>query len=104
MKGMPTRHGIPLPVLRFLEGNTLNVTIPQVGNSRGILIPKPMLRQLGLEDAAEITLEGDAIVLRKPRRQPREGWADAAKLIGDDADDGLVMGSLANEGDQELVW
>jgi antitoxin MazE len=82
----------------------MHVNIRQIGNSHGVVIPKPMLIQLGLQDAADIAIEGDAIVLRKPVRVPREGWAEAAQEIAKAEDDGLVMGDFTNEGDEDLAW
>ena len=82
----------------------MHVSIRQIGNSHGVVIPKPMLTQLGLQYSADIAIEGDAIVLRKPARMPRQGWAEAAQQIADANDDGLVMGDFANEGDEDLAW
>ena len=42
------------------------VSIRSIGNSRGIVIPKPMLAQLGLIDEVDLTIEGGALVIRKP--------------------------------------
>ena len=39
-------------------------TIRRMGNSQGVLIPKPLLQQVGLEDEAEMCVEGDALVIR----------------------------------------
>ena len=44
-----------------------------MGNSQGVLIPKPILAQLGLEDEVEMEVENDAIVLRKPQKKARQG-------------------------------
>lgn len=84
----------------------MHVNIRRFGNSHGVVIPKPMLTQLGLQDAADIAIEGDAIVLRKPVRVPRQGWAEAARKIAEAEadDDGLVMGEFPNEGDEDLAW
>ena len=38
-------------------------TIRRLGNSQGVLIPKPLLKQVGLVDQAEMRVEGDALVL-----------------------------------------
>ena len=38
-------------------------TIRRLGNSRGIIIPKLMLKEAGFEEEAEIALEQGAIVL-----------------------------------------
>lgn len=82
----------------------MHVTIRQIGNSQGIVIPKPLLIQLGLEGEADIAIEGDAIVLRKPARHARAGWAAAAMEIAEQDDDALVMGEFGNESDEDLKW
>jgi len=82
----------------------LHVTIRQIGNSQGVVIPKPLLAQVGLVGAAQLTVERDAIVLRKPARAVRTGWAEAAKAVAAQGGDELVMGEFANEGDSELTW
>lgn len=65
-----------------------------------------MLAQAGLEDAtdAEMTVENGVIILRKPAKLARDGWADAAKKLAAEGGDELVIGEHGNEGDAELVW
>lgn len=84
----------------------IHVSIRRVGNSRGIVIPKPVLKQLGLnsDEGAEMTIEGDALVLRRPAGAARTGWAEAARKIAEAGDDALVMGEFGNASDKELVW
>jgi antitoxin MazE len=78
--------------------------IRRLGNSQGILIPKPLLQQIGLIDQAEMSIEGDALVLRKPKAAPRAGWAEESKALAAAGDDALVLPNFANEGDKELKW
>ncbi|MHB8477815.1 MAG: AbrB/MazE/SpoVT family DNA-binding domain-containing protein [Steroidobacteraceae bacterium] len=80
------------------------IAIRRIGNSQGVLIPKPLLAQVGLTGHAELTVERDALVLRRPARPARAGWAAAAKKIADRGDDALVLGEFGNEGDAELIW
>ena len=82
----------------------IHVTIRQIGNSQGVVIPKPFLVQLGLnsEAGAEMTIEGGALVLRPPASPVRAGWAEAAQEIAEAGDDALVMGEFGNVGDEEL--
>jgi len=84
----------------------MHVSIRQIGNSQGIVIPKPFLAQLGLngEAGAELTIEGGALVLRRPASPARKGWAEAAKKIAEAGDDTLVIGGFGNAADSELVW
>jgi antitoxin MazE len=78
--------------------------IRKLGNSRGVLIPKPLLKQAGLEDQAEILVEGNSLVLRKPKKTPRQGWAEASKKLAESGDDKLVWPEFANEADADLKW
>ena len=83
----------------------MHVTIRNIGNSKGVVIPKPLLAQLGLDGAeAEMTIEDGALVLRKPTKAARAGWAAAAKKILEQGDDELVMGEFGNDGDVGLAW
>ena len=84
----------------------IHVSIRQIGNSHGVVIPKPILVQMGFNgsEGAYMTLEGDALVLRKPSRAVRAGWADAARKIAEAGDDVLVMGESGNADDSELTW
>jgi antitoxin MazE len=59
----------------------LHLQIRQIGNSRGVVIPKAILEQVGFEDEADLIIEGNKLVLSKPKKNPREGWAEASKAI-----------------------
>ncbi|MGN6229979.1 MAG: AbrB/MazE/SpoVT family DNA-binding domain-containing protein [Trinickia sp.] len=82
----------------------MKTAIRRMGNSQGVLIPKPVLAQLGLENEVEMEVENDAIVLRRPRHKAREGWAEASRVLSESGDDALVMGEFANADDAELAW
>jgi antitoxin MazE len=83
---------------------SLPVTVRRIGNSLGIVIPKPVLAQVGLSEQAELTVERGAIVLRKPRKVTRSGWAEAAHSVANHSEDELLMGEFANAADSELEW
>ncbi len=84
----------------------IHVAIRQIGNSQGVVIPKPILAQVGLdpEAGAEMTIEGGALVLRRPAGPVRSGWDEAARKIAEAGDDALVMGEFGNAADAELAW
>ena len=50
--------------------------IIQIGNSKGIILPSEILKQLrlSLKSAVSISLDGNNIVIKA---QPRQGWAEA---------------------------
>lgn len=79
-------------------------TIRRLGNSRGILIPKPLLAQAGLVDQAEILVEGNTLILRQPKKAPRQGWAEASKGIAARGEDRLALPDFANDADEDWTW
>lgn len=78
--------------------------IRPVGNSQGVIIPKLVLAQVGLEDEAEMIVERGALVLRKPTQPARAGWGEFSKKIAAADDNALVMGGFTNESDPYLNW
>jgi len=82
----------------------MQVTIRPFGNSRGVIIPKPLLAQVGLQEFAEIEVHNGTLVLRKPQPQVREGWANAAQSIAEAGEDALVLGDQSLTDDQDWQW
>jgi antitoxin MazE len=82
----------------------MKVVIRKMGNSHGVIIPKPVLAQAGLVSEAEMRVEKGAIVLEKPSSAPRTGWAEASKKLATTGDDELVWPELGSETDKDLQW
>ena len=82
----------------------MQVAVRKMGNSQGILIPKPILSQVGLEGTADLQVKNGVIEIRPIKRNPREGWARDSQAIASAEDDALVWPEFTNEGDAELVW
>jgi len=61
----------------------MKTKLVQIGNSRGIRIPKVLIEQMKLNGAVEMEIRGSELVLRAPlksrkkKRNPHAGW-DAA--------------------------
>jgi antitoxin MazE len=91
-------------IVLTLQGKPMEVAIRKMGNSQGVLIPKPILAQVGLEGSADLQVRDGVIEIRPVRRNPREGWDKDARRLTAEGGDGLVWPELANEGDDELVW
>lgn len=82
----------------------MQVSIRTMGNSKGILIPKPILEQTGLQDVADLQVINGVIEIRPVKRHPREGWAADSQRIAQAGDDGLVWPEFANADDKDLQW
>jgi antitoxin MazE len=84
----------------------MRTSVRRMGNSAGIILPKPVLAELGVKagDDLSLTLEAGRVVLAPAKAPPRTGWAEAAKAIADAGDDGLVWPEFGNAGDDALTW
>lgn len=82
----------------------MRTVIRRMGNSQGVLIPKPLLAQAGLEGEAEMSVEDGAIVIRKVVAKPRQGWSDAAQALAARGEDALVWPEFGNADDSDLKW
>lgn len=82
----------------------MEVAIRKMGNSHGVLIPKPILAQVGLEGVADLQVRDGVIEIRPLPRSPREGWAADARRLAEQGDDALVWPEFANGDDADLDW
>jgi antitoxin MazE len=63
--------------------------IIQIGNSRGVRLPKALLDEAQLADEIEIQASPGRIVIRKAKRA-RAGWVVAARLMRERNEDRLL--------------
>ena len=82
----------------------MEVAIRKMGNSQGVLIPKPLLAQVGLEGTADLQVRNGVIEIRPVRRNPREGWAADAQRVANSGESALVWPEISNEVDNDWVW
>lgn len=82
----------------------MEVAVRKMGNSQGVLIPKPILAQVGLEGTADLQVRDGVIEIRAVRRNPREGWADDARRLAGAEGDAPVWPELTNADDALLSW
>jgi antitoxin MazE len=84
----------------------MRALVRKMGNSSGVILPKPILMQLGVEagDDLDLSLDEGRIVLVPAKRHPRAGWANAAKRIAEAGDDALVWPEFGNADDADLKW
>jgi antitoxin MazE len=80
------------------------VSVRAIGNSRGVVIPKAILEQLGIEGEMDMSVEDAKIILSKPKTPVRKSWANDAKAIATAGEDKLIAGDFNNENDGDWVW
>ncbi len=78
----------------------IKIRLVQIGNSRGVRLPKPVIEQVGLNDEVELQVREGEIVIR-PLRAPRSGWAEAARVLRKNAGDQLLDPPTPTRFDEE---
>jgi antitoxin MazE len=79
----------------------MKTRLVQIGNSRGIRLPKAVLDEAQLsEDDVELKAEPGCIVIRSVRR-PRAGWAELARQMGERGEDQLPAPPALTRFDRE---
>jgi antitoxin MazE len=80
--------------------------VKKIGNSAGVIIPKPLLTEFGVEagDSVELKVEAGRIVIERVINPSRKGWAEDAKRLAAAEDDTLEWPEFGNEEDATLKW
>lgn len=82
----------------------MKTRIVRIGNSRGVRIPKPLIEQAGLGEEVELLVEEGRIVISSASKA-RAGWAEAAQLLRERAEDGLLDAGTPTHFDEgEWEW
>ena len=67
----------------------MKTKLVRIGNSRGIRLPKPLIQQAGLGTDIELQVQGNSIIISSVR-DPRSGWAAAARRAAVRGEDALL--------------
>lgn len=80
----------------------MKTRIVRIGNSQGVRIPKVLLEESGLDGQVELRVTSGGILIERAS-QPRAGWGDAARMVRERAEDGLLDEPSPTEFD-EAEW
>ncbi len=70
----------------------MNAKIINIGNSKGIRIPKHILEELQFEEEAELIVsKTDKAIVLRPIRKTREGWENAFMTMSKHEEDKLII-------------
>jgi antitoxin MazE len=79
-------------------------SVIQIGNSRGIRLPKRIFHELNIKDKVELTINKDKLIIKGVKNKPRQGWSEAfTKKPDNKADKLLIPDNIDNE-TFEWVW
>jgi antitoxin MazE len=74
----------------------MQVSVVQIGNSKGIRLSKTILEKYHITDRLELVLENDYIIL-KPIVEPRKNWEEAFAEMHRNGDDKLLIETIFND-------
>ncbi len=74
----------------------MEVSIIQIGNSKGLRLSKTILDKYQIKEKMEMILENDHIVLR-PFKEPRKGWSEAFQEMHVAGDDQLLIDDVFDD-------
>lgn len=77
--------------------------IVNIGNSKGIRIPKSLLAQSGLSGEVQLEVREEGIVIM-PVRRARQGWDEAFRAMAKNGDDALLDADAAASQWDETAW
>jgi antitoxin MazE len=84
----------------------VRASVRRMGNSSGVIIPKPLLSEMGAKtgDEVRLSVEGGRLVVEVVTRSPRAGWAEDARNIAAADDAALAWPEFGNDADGDLGW
>jgi antitoxin MazE len=71
----------------------MEVSVIQIGNSKGIRLSKTLLERYNITDTVEMILEKGHIIIR-PKAKPRKNWEAAFKKMHEAGDDKALMSDV----------
>ena len=71
----------------------MDVSLISIGNSKGIRLSKTLIEKYNFQDAIELILEKDYIIL-KPKVSARKGWEKSFKKMHENGDDKSLMADV----------
>jgi antitoxin MazE len=78
--------------------------VVKIGNSRGIRIPRTLLKQAGLTDEVEMMVEGEKLIIQSAHL-PRQGWKSQFMAMSQNGDDHLLEETTPTQWDEnEWEW
>ena len=79
-------------------------SVVQIGNSRGIRIPKNILLELNIENEVEMIVHNNALLIKSIEKKPRLGWEKAFEKMSEAKDDRLLLSEKIDSDVFDWVW
>lgn len=82
----------------------MKVNVVQIGNSKGIRIPKAVLEQCNIESEVDLEVDDGKIILEAAVHRPRKGWDEQFAEMADNQEDRLLVDDLLDADIEGWEW
>ena len=81
----------------------MKISVIRIGNSKGIRIPRAVLKECHITEALDLKVEGRRLILTPAGGGVRRGWREAAERMAAAGDDESLIPDVF-EDDIEVEW
>ena len=81
----------------------MKINVVRIGNSKGIRIPRAVLKACQITDALDLKVEGRRLILTPAGGGVRRGWNEAARRMAASGDDELLIPDVFVD-DIDVEW
>ena len=80
------------------------LSVVQIGNSRGIRIPKAILEQCNIRDQIDLEVKNGKIILDPVQDSPRREWDEAFRKMAENGDDTPLIQDNVDIDAEDWEW
>lgn len=81
----------------------MKITLIEIGNSKGIRLPKAIIEQLGFKDIIKAEIKNGKLILSSIQI-PRTGWKESFKEMSKSGDDQLLEPDIFSISTDKKDW
>ena len=82
----------------------MKTNIIVIGNSRGIRIPRAILKLCHIRKEVDLEVKREAIIIKPVNRIPRESWEESFKTMHRNKDDQLLINDNLDLNMENWEW
>jgi antitoxin MazE len=82
----------------------MHVNLIQIGNSKGIRLPKTVLQALKVEKELDIEVKDQTLIVKPVRGSSRQGWEEKLKAMHKRGEDKPLISDMLDIDNKEWEW
>jgi antitoxin MazE len=79
-------------------------SVVQIGNSRGIRLPKRIFHELNIKEEVELIINKDELIVKGVKKRPRQGWSEIFAKMSAYKEDKLLLPENIDNETFEWIW